>query len=121
VEGSAISRRVSGDVVRYAAPELLENINARSTTSSDTCSFAMLMLECITEEIPFSNLPRDAAVIDARVNRRQYPSRPDGQDPKGRVSDELWSLMTRCWSHNPDHRPAMEEVQSFFQPHGGHV
>ena len=116
MEGSAISRKVSGDVVRYAAPELLENVNTSATMSSDVCSFGMLILECITKEIPFSNLSRDAAVIDARVGRRQCPPRPNR-----RVSDGLWDLMMRYWSHEPDHRPTMEGVHGFFRLHGGHI
>jgi len=115
VEGTSTPRRLSGDIVRYAAPELLENISAHATTSSDVCSFAMLVLECITEEIPFSNLSRDAVVVHARVSRRESPPRPDGQSTKGQVSDGLWDLMTRCWAYQPDRRPAMEDVHGFFQ------
>ena len=121
MEETTTPRKVSGDVVRYAARELLENISARATTSSDVCSFAMLVLECITEEIPFPNLSRDAAVVHARISKRYNPPRPDGQSTKGYLSDGLWDLMTRCWSYQPDHRPAMGEVHSFFQLHGGHA
>jgi hypothetical protein len=74
----------------------------------------MLIIECITEKVPFSNLSRDAAVIDARIRKRQYPPRPDGQDPRNRVSDGLWDLMMRCWSIKPDDRPTMEYVHSTF-------
>ena len=104
----------SGDVVRYSAPELIENNNASATMCSDTYSFGMLVLECITEEVPFSNLPRDATVIHARISKRQCPPRPDGQDQKNGVSDDLWDLMTRCWSDKPDDRPTMEQVHNFF-------
>jgi len=107
----------SGDVVRYSAPELIENNNGMETTHSDTYSFAMLILECITEEVPFSNLPRDVAVIHARIGRRECPPRPNGQDQKNRVSDGLWDLMMRCWSVKPDQRPTMEQVHSFFLHH----
>jgi len=72
------------------------------------------MLECITEEVPFSNLARDAAVIHARITKEQCPPRPDGEDPKHRVSDGLWDLMMRCWSAKPDQRPTMGYVHSFF-------
>ena len=112
---STISKTVSsGDVVRYGATELIEDNNVSPTTYSDTYSFALLILECITEEIPFSNLSRDAAVIHARISKRQCPPRPDGQDPKNYVSNGLWDLMMRCWSTQPDLRPKMEHVHSFF-------
>jgi len=116
VEEITTHRNVVGDIVRYAAPELLENPRARVTTSSDVCSFAMLVLQCITGEIPFSILSHDVAVFDARVSERLNPPRPDGWSTE-HVSDGLWDLMTRCWSYQPDHRPPMEEVHSFFQLH----
>ncbi|KAF9653023.1 kinase-like protein [Thelephora ganbajun] len=114
INENTISKTVSsGDVVRYSAPELIENNNVSATTHSDTYSFAMLTLECITEEVPFSNLTRDAAVIHARISKRQCPPRPDA-DRKDLFSDGLWDLMTRCWAVKPDHRPTMEHVHSFF-------
>src|SRR5882757_8666972 len=115
IAGNAMSKTVSsGDAVRYSAPELIECNNASATTHSDTYSFAMLTLECITEEVPFPNLTRDAAVIHARISKRRDPPRPDRQEARKRVSDGLWDLMMRCWSIKPDHRPTMEHVHSFF-------
>jgi len=40
------------------------------------------MLECITEWTPFLDPSRDAAAIHARISKRQYPPRPDREDPK---------------------------------------
>ena len=109
---NTISKTVSSAaIVRYAAPELIENNDFSATVYSDTYSFAMLILECITENAPFSNITRDAAVIHARISKRQCPPRPEG---KNGVSDGLWDLMRRCWSLKPDRRPTMEQVHSFF-------
>jgi len=74
----------------------------------------MSILECITEEEPFSNLSQDAAAVHAKITKRQHPHQPDGEDRRKRVSDRLWDLTTRCWSVEPDHRPTMEHVHSFF-------
>jgi len=106
------------DVVRFSAPELLGSEGGFPTTHSDIYSFAMLILECITEQEPYSNLSRDAAVVHAKIIKRQHPRRPDGQDQKKRVSDGLWDLMTRCWSVEPDRRPTMEHVHGFFLDQG---
>lgn len=112
---NTVSKTVSSAaIVRYAAPEVIENNNVSATTYSDTYSFAMLILECITEEVPFSNIIRDAAVIHARISKKQCPPRPEGPDGKNRVSDELWDLMKRCWSVKPEQRPTMEQVHRFF-------
>jgi hypothetical protein len=113
-EGSEETEYESGEDVRYSALELIENYNISATTQSDTYSFAMVILECVTEKVPFSHLSHDAAVIHARISRRQCPPRPDGQDPRNRVSDSLWELMLRCWFDQPDRRPTMEYVHSFF-------
>ena len=100
--------------MRYSAPELIENNNIPATKSSDSYSFAMLILECFTEKVPFHEHSRDAAVIHARISKRQFPPRPDGHGQKNRVSDDLWSLMKRCWSVKPDERPTMEQIHSHF-------
>jgi son of sevenless-like protein len=113
-ENTASKTVSSAAVVRYAAPEVIEMNNVFATTQSDTYSFAMLILECITEEVPFSNITRDAAVIHARISKKQVPSRPDGQEGKNRVTDLLWDLMKRCWSVKPEERPTMETVHNFF-------
>ena len=71
----------------------------------------MLILECITEKVPFSNLYGDAAVLSAVIGQKRKPSRPVG--PNG-ISDGLWDLMTRCWATEPDERPTMEQVHRHF-------
>ena len=103
----------SSDAARYSAPEIIED-NVSATFNSDTYSFAMLLLECITEEVPFSHLHRDAAVIHARISKRQFPPRPEGPDRRKCVSDGLWDLMMRCWATTPHDRPTMEDVHSFL-------
>ena len=75
--------------IRYLAPERIEDGNIPATMQSDVYSFAMLILECVTEEAPFSNIVRDAAVVHARIGKKEIPPRPDGQDRKNRVSDGL--------------------------------
>ena len=109
---TTVPRTVSSkDAVRYSAPELLEYNNVTPTTYADTYSFAMLILECTTEEVPFPNLSSEAAVIHARITKKQSPNRPDG---KNSVSDGLWDFMVQCWAEKPDHRPTMEQVHTFF-------
>jgi hypothetical protein len=98
----------STSVIRYTAPEVAYS---SATLHSDTYSFTMLMFECITEEIPFSDIPLDADVNLAKNIKKQRPPRPDGEF---RVSDELWDLMERCWSQKPESRSTMDEVYLFF-------
>ena len=107
----------SGGDVRYIATEHIGDVGdvvVPATKHSDTFSFAMLILECITEEAPFSSLVRDAAVLHARTTKGQCPPRPDEQGGKNQVSDDLWKLMMGCWAVRPDQRPTMDQVHSFF-------
>ncbi|KAF9783715.1 hypothetical protein BJ322DRAFT_1109564 [Thelephora terrestris] len=90
-------------VIRHAAPELIERNGSHITTYSDTYSFALLILECITEVHPFSDIPRDATVIHSRIGKKQSPNRPDG------IPDDVWGLMNRCWDAEPELRPSMDE------------
>ena len=112
-EGAASSNE-PGDAVRYLAPELIKGTNALVMTGSDTFSFGMLMLECITEKAPFSDLTEDSAVFGARIAGVLHPPRPDGLDPKSCVPDLLWELMLRCWFTDCKGRPTMEQVHKFL-------
>jgi hypothetical protein len=111
-DGNTVPKTVSSaDMVRYAAPEVIENGDVFVTAQSDTYSFAMLILECITELPPFSYIARDAAVIHTRITKKQSPLRPEGEEG---IWDELWDLMNRCWIVKPEQRPTMDQVHIFF-------
>ena len=117
IAGNMVSMTMSSrDDVRYIAPELASSINASPTVHSDTYSFALLALECITEEIPFSRITSDAAVVHARFVKAMCPPRPrpDRLVSNYHISDGLWVLMERCWCDRPERRPTMESVHSFF-------
>jgi hypothetical protein len=74
----------------------------------------MLILECYTEDVPFSNITRDAKVVHTKIIKKQLPPRPKEEDGKDTISDDLWGLMKHCWSLNPVQRPTMEKVHIFF-------
>jgi len=114
VSGNTTSITMSpGDIARYSAPELVTANNIPPTSFSDTYSFAMLIVECITGEPPFSDL-NDGAIIHARFTKGLSPPRPGGKYSGDGVSDDLWYIMARCWSVRPQDRPTMEEVCRSF-------
>jgi len=108
--GDTTPGNAPGSSIRYLAPELIEDTNAPATRGSDTFSFGMLMLECITEETPLFDL----SGFDARIAEVRYPPRPDGPDPKTCIPDPLWELISSCLSTKRDDRPTMEQVRDFF-------
>ena len=112
-EGATPSNPLGG-AVRYLGLEFIEDSNVLATTGSDTFSFGMLMLECITEKAPFSDLSSNIVVFATRIAGVQYPPRPDGPDPESHVPDVLWELMSRCWFAKCEGRPTMEQVQKLL-------
>ncbi|KAI0080923.1 kinase-like protein, partial [Panus rudis PR-1116 ss-1] len=106
------SQDSSGNI-RWSSPELLdcsavdggEDMTHLPTFASDIYSFACVIIELFTCQIPFAGLTRMQVLI--RVPRDGIrPSRPyafNGDGPG--MSDALWSLVCRCWAQNPVERP----------------
>ncbi|TCD67662.1 hypothetical protein EIP91_012172 [Steccherinum ochraceum] len=95
---------------RWLAPELIMTETAPFTLACDTYSFAMTILECLTNQSPFASLKRDAQVIHRLMTDRLPPERPQTEDSVKWISDELWVLMIECWSYQPEDRPLMQDV-----------
>ncbi|KAK0479664.1 kinase-like domain-containing protein [Armillaria novae-zelandiae] len=94
---------------RWMAPERLmpEDFHlgsARPTLESDVYSFAMLICQLYTGLPPLHNIPNDFAFRNLVARRKRRPSRPP------EISDELWDVVMRCWSHEPGDRPTMESL-----------
>ena len=109
-----------GRAVRWASPEVL-NMEPPVTKASDIYSFAMVIVEvCVstlisakisahkhktfTGRVPFYDNTLTMVIVDVLSGRR--PTRPT--DP--RLTDDLWKLTERCWSHDPRQRPRIAEV-----------
>lgn len=109
-EQSASAILTNNGSARWLAPELIITENAPFTLACDTYSFAMTLLECFTEEIPFSNLKRDAQVIHRLITEKVHPERPQSEQAQKWVTDDVWTLMVKCWNFEPVGRPPMQEV-----------
>ena len=99
-----------GRSARWLAPELIAGQSPNK--EADTYSFAMAMLELLTEKRPYPDVRRDAAVIH-RIMSGEEPARPQGADIW--LSDGLWVLMQRCWQRDILSRPSMAEVTLFLK------
>lgn len=94
---------------RWFAPELLQQ-TAPVSTHSDVWSFAMVCLELMTGEPPFSNFRRDISVL-RELDKGRTPDRPGSRKAAQGFTDELWSLMKKCWNKKPDSRPSMSTIK----------
>ncbi|KAF8393254.1 hypothetical protein HHK36_021495 [Tetracentron sinense] len=96
---------VSGGVrgtIPWMAPELLTSKNM-VTEKVDVYSFGIVMWELLTGEEPYAGL-RSEEIIVGIIKGDLQPEVPSWCDPAWR------SLMERCWSSDPDSRPAFTEI-----------
>jgi len=93
---------------RWLAPELIFDTSIVSpTVACDTWSFSMSMLECFTMRPPWSDVRRDAHIIQVMEKQSRFPTRPpDTSAP----TDAIWNVMVECWHWVPSRRPPMDEV-----------
>ncbi|XWS26959.1 hypothetical protein CRYUN_Cryun26dG0074900 [Craigia yunnanensis] len=97
---------VSGGVrgtIPWMAPELLNTKNNFVTEKVDVYSFGIVMWELLTGEEPYIDL-HTKEIIAGIIKGTLRPEIPSWCDPAWR------SLMERCWSTDPDPRPAFSEI-----------
>ncbi|KAF8197415.1 TKL/TKL-ccin protein kinase [Pholiota molesta] len=109
--GSASATLTAGGSARWLAPELIEG--SSPTMGADTYSYAMAILELLTEKQPYAEIKRDAAVIHDIIFLKKTPSRPQARATHW-LSDALWDLMQRCWHKDSLSRPSMAEVTTLL-------
>ncbi|KAJ8589062.1 kinase-like protein [Rhizopogon salebrosus TDB-379] len=95
--------------LRWMAPELLaereDGSPERPSKESDVFSFGGIMLQVLTNKIPYFHLSNDAAIIRCiytleKPARSRYPA----------ISDKYWHFIEQCWSGEPQERPPTERV-----------
>ncbi|KAG0703895.1 kinase-like protein, partial [Suillus ampliporus] len=95
--------------LRWMAPELLveheDGSEVRPSEQSDIYSFGGIMLQVLTNKIPYYHLSNDAAIIlciakSETPSRSRYPALPD----------QYWHIIEQCWSTDPQDRPSTERV-----------
>ncbi|KAG2042014.1 kinase-like domain-containing protein [Suillus americanus] len=93
--------------MRWMAPELLaeqeDETPARPSEQSDIFSFGGIMLQVLTNQVPYYHLSNDAAIILC-IAKSQTP-------PRSRYSElpeRYWEFIEQCWSTDPRERPSTE-------------
>ncbi|KAF9643686.1 kinase-like protein [Thelephora ganbajun] len=96
---------VHGHTLRWTAPEVIEK--GAKTKESDIFSFAMVIVEALqvfTGAAPFSD--RSAFKALSAIMQGERPPRPIHPT----FTEDLGTLMQRCWDHDPHLRPTASEV-----------
>ncbi|KAG8920411.1 hypothetical protein FRC01_000761 [Tulasnella sp. 417] len=91
--------------VRYSSPEVLLHGTASQSLSDDMWSWGCLVLEALTDKIPFADIQPEPQLILAVVQ---------GQTPGDTNSfslDAQWlkDLVSGCWLRRPEQRPTAED------------
>ena len=84
----------------YISPEVLKN--CEYTTKNDVYAFSMLFYEIITGNEPFVGENHLSVMFSVLQGVR--PTIPQS------VPEKCQDLISRCWSEDPDERPAFEEI-----------
>ncbi|CAE6454568.1 unnamed protein product [Rhizoctonia solani] len=100
---------------RWAAPELFSEEVKGTTTASDVYALGMTILkylqETFTSTVPFIEIKSDHAVIKEVALHKRTPLRPQEVIPERSLyGDQLWDILTECWSYDPQDRPSAGDV-----------
>ncbi|KAJ8591392.1 kinase-like protein [Rhizopogon salebrosus TDB-379] len=94
---------------RWMAPELLgereDGSPVRPSPQSDIYSFGGIMLQVLTNKIPYYHLQNEAAVIRC-ICTLEKPSR----SRYSIIPDKHWHFIEQCWSAQPQERPSTDSV-----------
>ncbi|KAG2073651.1 kinase-like protein [Suillus decipiens] len=96
--------------MRWMAPERLvlereDGSPTRPSEQSDIFSFGGVMLQVLTNEIPYYYLANDAAIVLC-IARSETPSRARYSE----LSEKYWQFIEQCWSTDPRDRPSTDEA-----------
>jgi serine/threonine protein kinase len=99
--------------VRWMAPELLieqeDGSQVRPSKQSDMYSFGGIMLQVLTNKVPYYHCTNDGAIILC-IAKSQPPSR--ARYPE--LPEKYWPFIKQCWSTNPQDRPSTERAKAMI-------
>jgi len=96
----------------YIAPEILwsgqDSVINQVDTRSDIYSLAITIWEIYAQKPLFGNhISPWTIFMKVAMNHYRPPRVAD-------IEDECWDLLERCWAHEADERPAIDNVVPFF-------
>jgi len=80
----------------------------RRTKASDCYALGMTVYEVLTVQVPFPLLCKEVVITNV-LYLGNRPKRPEGVEGKW-FTDDIWSILGRCWKPKPSDRPSIEDV-----------
>ncbi|KAG8923379.1 hypothetical protein FRC02_011172 [Tulasnella sp. 418] len=109
ITGFTTTNAHMGGTDRFMCPELLED--EPKSTATDVWALGCLILQILTDEVPYQHINRRQAVLSA-IMRGELPAKD-----RGYVIDELlWRCIRACWSKSPNDRPAVADIARCLNP-----
>ena len=90
------------EIPYFLSPEILQSQSP--TKSSDVYSFAFVVYEIISNEIPFQNIISQKQLITEVVNKGARPLLNE------RFPENYRELILSCWSQNSNERPTFDSI-----------
>ncbi|KAK7054529.1 hypothetical protein VNI00_003727 [Paramarasmius palmivorus] len=100
---------------RWLPPETINQEAAGTAleTPRDIYAFACTVLEIMTGEHPFVEIPFDPAVVVA-VARGKRPAKPS-KPMQGWCPQNIWKLVESCWDQDPVQRPTADTIHRYLE------
>ncbi|CAH1786477.1 unnamed protein product [Owenia fusiformis] len=94
----------------WIAPEILRGSDTRATQKGDVFSFAIILQEIITRQMPYGEVRDTLDVKDVieRIKAANPVMRPEVDET---CPNELRNLLQQCWIENPDKRPDFKSIK----------
>ncbi|KAF9534430.1 kinase-like domain-containing protein [Crepidotus variabilis] len=105
--GPLTQSSIMSDSYRYFAPEVFEE-EGNLSLSSDIYSLAMTLLELLTHTHPYQEVKHHIKAGNLAAQGK-HPVRPSDSDVLRRgLTTDMWSLLVKSWSLEPQTRPSID-------------
>ena len=81
--------------------------DSRPTIYSDCYALGMVIYEVLSGRVPFYQFAN--FVVPGMIFGGRRPGRPEELEGAW-FMDDVWTMLERCWAHQPNNRPDIEEV-----------
>ena len=104
-----MSSYTPGGTTRWMSPELFDPgiKGSRRTKRSDCYALGMVIYEVLGGRVPFYQYENH--VVPLKIFQGNRPGRPGGLEGVW-LTDDVWAVLERCWTHQPNDRPGIENV-----------
>jgi hypothetical protein len=99
----------TGGTTRWMSPELFDPgvQDSSPTKHSDCYALGMVIYEVLSGHVPFYQFVN--LVVPGMIFGGKRPGRPEGSEGAW-FTDDVWTMLERCWTHQPNDRPGIEDV-----------